>query len=245
MKAMILAAGLGSRLKPLTDTTPKALVTVGGKTLLEHTLLRLRDAGFDRIVINIHHLGDRIRDFLDANGNFGIEITISDESDYLLDTGGGIKNARVFLDGDEPFLVHNVDIFTNANLRALYDDHTAAGAMATLLVNARQSARQLLFDKDNRLCGWRNRETGEVKSFYPEFDPARYVEYAFGGVHVISPAIFHVMDEWTGKFSIIDFYLSVCAKNVIRAFTTDELEIIDVGNHTTLAEAEKRLKNIF
>ena len=177
MKAMIFAAGLGTRLKPLTDNTPKALLPIRGKPMLEHVILQLKNAGFDQIAINIHHLGDQIIDFLAANNNFGIQIYISDERDYLLDTGGGIKHAAPFLQGDEPFLIHNVDIISNIDLRALYNHHLETNPLATLLVSKRKTSRYLLFNKENKLCGWRNRETGEVKSFYPYFDPNQYNEY--------------------------------------------------------------------
>lgn len=238
MKAMIFAAGLGTRLKPLTDNTPKALLPVKGKPMLEHVILKLKDAGFHQIVINIHHLGDQILDFLAANDNFGIRIYVSDERDYLLDTGGGIKHAEVFLQGNEPFLVHNVDIMSDIDLRALYNRHVETNPLATLLVSKRTTSRYLLFNKENRLCGWRNRATGEIKSFYPDFDPNQYNEYAFSGIHVLSPKIFDYMEEWTGKFSIIQFYLSICAKTDIRAYVAENLHLLDIGKPETLKEAE-------
>lgn len=169
MKAMIFAAGTGSRLKPLTDHTPKALIPIGGKPMLEHVILKLKSSGFDQIVINLHHLGNQIVDFLEANNNFGVRIEISDESDYLLDTGGGIKKATSLLCGNEPFLIHNVDILSNVDLKKLYDTHVQTNPLATLLVSQRNTSRYLLFNKENRLCGWRNHETGEVKSYYPYF----------------------------------------------------------------------------
>lgn len=240
---MILAAGFGSRLKPMTDSMPKALVPVGGRPMLEHAILRLKAAGFSHIVVNIHHFGQQIVDFLAANNDFGLKIDISDESDYLFDTGGGIKRAGAFLDGEEPFLVYNADVFSGVDLKAFYHAHNASDTLATLLVSRRPSSRQLLFDRDNRLCGWRNRDTGAVKSFYPGFDPSKHLEYAFGGVHVISPSVFRTMEEWTGKFSIIDFYLSVAPRLPIRAFpANDDVEIIDAGSHETLHDAEVWLK---
>jgi NDP-sugar pyrophosphorylase family protein len=243
MKAMILAAGLGSRLKPITDNMPKALVPVGGRPMLEHAILRLKASGFSHIVINIHHFGQQIADFLAAHNDFGLKIDISDENDYLFDTGGGIKRAASFLDGTEPFLVYNVDIFSNINLKTFYNTHNASDTLATLMVSRRPSSRQLLFDKDFRLCGWRNRDTGSVKSYYPGFDPSKYLEYAFGGIHVISPSIFRLMEEWTGKFSIIDFYLSVAPRMLICACLMDnDIEIIDAGSHETLKDTEKWLK---
>lgn len=241
---MIFAAGLGTRLKPLTDHTPKALIPIQGKPMLEHVILKLKDAGFHQIVINIHHLGQQILDFLEANHNFGIEIYISDERDYLLDTGGGIKQAEKFLQGNEPFLIHNVDILSNIDLKDLYKRHLATNPEATLLVSKRNTSRYLLFNKENKLCGWRNRETGEVKSFYPDFDPRQYNEYAFSGIHILSPKIFEWMEEWTGKFSIIHFYLSICAKTNIQAYAADDLHLMDIGKPETLAKAEEWVKNI-
>lgn len=238
MKAMIFAAGVGSRLKPLTDNTPKALIPVNGKPMLEHIILKLKNAGFDQIVINIHHLGGQIIDFLEANNNFGIQINISDERDYLLDTGGGIKKAARFLAGNEPFLVHNVDIFSDIDLKQLYNHHVETNPLATLLVSKRNTSRYLLFNKENKLCGWRNHETGEVKSFYPNFDPAQYNEYAFSGIHILSPKIFDSMEEWTGKFPIINFYLSICARTNIHAYPAEQLHLIDIGKPEALAKAE-------
>lgn len=244
MKAMIFAAGLGARLKPLTDSTPKALIPIAGKPMLEHVILKLKAAGFDQIVINIHHLGDQITDFLAANQNFGLHIDISDERDYLLDTGGGIKKAECFLQGNEPFLIHNVDIMSNVDLLQLYNHHRETNSLATLLVSQRNTSRYLLFNKENKLCGWRNHETGEVKSYYPYFDPEQYDEYAFGGIHVISPEIFNWMEEWTGKFSIINFYLSICARTNIQAYPAENLRLLDIGKPDTLAKADDWLRSL-
>ncbi len=242
MKALIFAAGLGNRLKPITDTMPKALVPVNGTPMLEHVILKLKNSGFTDITINIHHFGQQIIDFLKEKNNYGIDIHISDEREYLLDTGGGIKHASTFLEGDEPFLVHNVDIFSNIDLNELYNYHTQNKALATLLVSERKTSRYLLFNKTKQLCGWMNRETGEVKSYYPYFDPEQYLAYAFSGIHVISPEIFRLMEEWTGKFSIIQFYLSICAKANIHAYEVPELKLIDVGKKETLMQAEQWLK---
>lgn len=239
---MIFAAGTGSRLKPLTDTKPKALIEVGGKPLLQHVIEKLKASGFTYIVINVHHLADQIIDFLHANGNFGIEIHIADERDYLLDTGGGIKNARHLLEGEEPFLVHNVDILSNVDLKEVYESHINSEALATLVVSKRKTSRYLLFDKQNRLSGWKNKETGEIKSYFPDFDPSRYEEYAFSGIHVLSPEIFEWMDEWTGKFPIINFYLSIAAKADLRAYPAEHLQLLDVGKPETLQQAEELFK---
>lgn len=242
MKALILAAGLGTRLKPLTDTMPKALIPINGKPMLEHLILKLKDAGFREIIINIHHLGEQIIDFLVANDNFGVKIKISDERDYLLDTGGAIKHAAKYLDGDKPFLVHNVDIVSDINLMELYESHQETNPLATLLVSKRNTSRYLLFSKENKLSAWRNHDTGEIKSYFPDLDPSKYTEYAFGGVHVISPEIFRWMEEWTGKFSIIHFYLSICTKADICAYPAKDLTLIDVGRTTSLERAEEWLR---
>lgn len=244
MKAMIFAAGMGRRLRPLTDNTPKALISINGKPMLEHIILKLKEAGFDHLVINIHHEGQQILDFLEANNNFGVHIDISDERDYLLDTGGAIKKARPFLEGEEPFLVHNVDIFSNVDLRQIYEHHKQNNPLATLLVSKRDTSRYLLFNKKNLLCAWRNRETGEVKSYYPDFDPLQHNEYAFGGIHVISPKIFEWMDEWTGKFPIINFYLSICARTQLLAYPAENLRLLDIGKLDALAQAEDWISKV-
>ena len=179
---MIFAAGLGSRLKPLTDSMPKALVPIAGRPMLEHVILKLKASGFTEIVINIHHFGEQILDFLKANDNFGLTIHISDEREQLLDTGGGVRKACTFFEhSDEPFLVHNVDILSDVDLKELYDYHLQNGSVATLLASRRKTSRYLLFDTDRRLCGWINKDTGQVKpeGFRP--DESRYQEYAFSG----------------------------------------------------------------
>jgi len=236
---MILAAGTGTRLKPLTDTRPKALVPIGGVPMLEHQLLKIKAAGFTHLVINIHHFGEQIIEFLASKNNFGLSVDISDERDFLLDTGGGIKRAARFLDGDIPFLVHNVDIFSNADLREMYRSHVHSNAMATLLVSSRQASRQLLFNTEERLCGWRNRKTEELKSPFPDFDTANCTEYAFGGVHVISPEIFRLMEQWTGNFSIIQFYLSICSTQPVHLYTEHGIRLIDAGKTEALEEVEQ------
>ena len=238
MKALIFAAGLGTRLRPLTDRMPKALVPVAGVPLLQRVLLKLKDAGFGDITINIHHLGQQIIDFLHAHQDFGLDIHISDERNLLLDTGGGILNARPFLDGDEPFLVHNADILTDADLGALVDTHRRSGAEATLLVSQRTTSRYLLFDDDLRLHGWTNKKTGEVR---PAGLTGTYRELAFAGIHLLSPAVFRLMDDplWQGRpFSIIDFYLHVCPQVRISGCPVQATHWFDTGTPETLARAE-------
>lgn len=240
MKAMIFAAGLGTRLKPLTDHMPKALVPVAGKPMLEHVINKLKSAGFDEIVINVHHFPGQIIDFLKENDNFGIQIHISDETELLLDTGGGIKKAASFFAGNEPFLIHNVDILSNVDLKALYDYHRTSGNDATLLVSPRKTVRYLLFNEDNRLCGWVNKDTLQTKPEGFVYRPDVQKEYAFGGIHVIAPTLFNYMgDEWTGKFSIMDFYLQTCQKALLGAYAKEDLQLIDIGKPETLAKAEE------
>lgn len=240
MKALIFAAGLGTRLRPLTDNKPKALVPVAGTPMLERVIIRLKEAGFDDITVNIHHFGQQIIDFLQAHNNFGVNIHISDERDELLDTGGGIRKAKPFLDGNEPFLVHNADILSNIDLAAFYRHHLTSNAEATLLVSQRQTSRYLLLDESYRLCGWTNKTTGEVKpeGFTP--DENRHHEYAFGGIHVISPTLFRYMDDerWKGKFSIIPFYLSICQQAKIQGYPLCGFQWFDIGKPETLAKAE-------
>ena len=241
MKAMIFAAGLGTRLRPLTNDRPKALVEVGGKTMLERVIIKLAKAGFDDITINIHHFGEKIIEFLELNENFGLNIHISDERDMLLDTGGGILKAQPFLDGDEPFLVHNADILTDIDLNAMYQRHVESGAMATVLVKDRITSRYFVFDDDYRLQGWINKSTGETR-------PAAFVhreglnELAFGGIHVISPSIFEPLEEYSqgqAKFSITPFYVDECHTHLIKGYIQDSpYTWLDVGKPETLNDAE-------
>ena len=163
MKALIFAAGLGTRLKPLTDTMPKALVPIDGKPLLEHVILKLKAAGFNQIIVNVHHFPDQIIDFLKSKNNFDLRIEVSDERDKLLDTGGGVKKAKWFFDDGKPFLVHNVDILSNIDLQSLYQQHLETSPLATLVVSEHDTFRYFLFDKEARLKGWINEKTGEVR----------------------------------------------------------------------------------
>lgn len=238
MKAMIFAAGLGTRLKPLTDTMPKAMVEVAGRPLLEHVILKLKAAGFDEIIVNVHHFADQIIAFLKEKNNFGIRIEISDEREMLLETGGGIKKASWFFDDDKPFLVHNVDILSDIDLLAFYKAHTLTGAIATLLVSERDTSRYLLFDNDKHLRAWTNVKTGEVKSPFQNIDINNYNRYAFSGIHVMSPEVFRYMKTWVGKFSIIDFYLSIANECNIDCWVGKGMRLIDVGKLDSLTEAE-------
>ena len=240
MKAMIFAAGLGTRLRPLTDHMPKALVRVAGTPMLQRVILRLKEAGFDDLVINIHHFGEQILDFLKVNNDFGVRIRISDERGELLDTGGGILKARPLLDDGKPFLIHNADILTNIDLAAFYRHHVESGADATLLTNHRQTSRYLLADEHDRLCGWVNKSTGETLPGGTVYQEGRYHELAFGCVHVLSPSVFDYMGggRWNGKFPIIPFYIDICRQARIQCYPIDTEGWFDVGKPETLAQAE-------
>ena len=234
MKAMILAAGLGTRLMPLTADKPKALVEIGCKTLLEYCIDNLISQGFNHTVINVHHFASMICEFL-SEKKFNASIYISDESDRLLDTGGGIIHARQFLDGDEPFLVHNVDIISDINLKGFVEIHKTKDALATLAVSCRESSRVFLFDEDMLLSGWRNMLTG--KSIFPNMHKTVLDAYAFAGIHVISPQIFELIST-QGVFSIVDAYLNLCKDNRIVGVNLDENFILDVGKPDALKLAE-------
>ena len=229
-QAMIFAAGLGTRLKPLTDTMPKALVRVGGQPLLWHVIHKLKHAGYERIVINVHHFAGQIVDYLKANDNFGLDIRISDESDMLLETGGGIKKALPLFDPTEPILIHNVDILSNLDLTALPTD------APLLVVSQRQTKRYLLFDDTMRLQGWTNIETGEVKGTRAE------CELAFSGIHMFHPSLAPLLADWPERFPIMDFYLKACGSHLIRGYEAKDLRLLDVGKLDTLDKAEDFIK---
>ena len=238
MKAMIFAAGLGTRLKPITDHLPKALVPIAGKPLLEHIILKLINSGFDEIIVNVHHFPDMIIDYLKSKNNFGIRIEISDERDYLLDTGGGIRKAAWFFDDGKPFLVHNVDILSNVDLKALYQKQLQTNSLATLVVSERDTFRYLLFDDDLKLKGWINEKSGEMKP--PGFkNPQLYKKLAFSGIQVLSSSIFKIMSDLQPKFPVMDFYLSNIKTQNITGFIPDNYRMIDVGKLDVLDEAEK------
>lgn len=240
MKAMIFAAGMGTRLKPLTNTMPKALVPVSGRPLLQILLDRLYAAGFDSAVINVHHFAQQIIDYVQNNPQ-PMQISISDESAMLLETGGGIRHAMRFFNDGQPFLVHNVDILHNADLKAFYENcaHTAD---ATLLVSPRDTQRYLLIDDEDRLVGWTNIKTGQIKSPYQDLNPDQYRKMAFSGIHIFSPQLIPLMYTWPEKFSIIDFYLAICHRFTIKVCVKEDLKLVDVGKLDTLARAEDFLK---
>ena len=224
MKAMIFAAGLGSRLKPLTDTKPKALIEVAGKPMLEHVILKLKASGFNEIVINVHHFADQILDFLQANHNFGVDIHISDETEELLDTGGGLEKAGKYFispchEDKNGILLHNVDILSNCNLQDLIRFHQQTpDVYATMLVS-------------------------EVKPAGLKYEEGKYREYAYSGIQAINPLLLNKGMK-PGKYSIIDFYLQVCKNIRIQGYPVDNLQLIDIGKPETLIKAEEFLNQL-
>ena len=260
MKSMIFCAGLGTRLKPLTDTMPKALVPLAGKPLLQWQVERLRDAGVTDIVVNVHHFPDMIIDAIRQNDGWGCNIQISDERDFLLDTGGGLRKASNLLTTNdqrpttqEPFLACNVDILSNIDIRALLAAHDPQ-SLGTLVVSERNTQRYFLFDDDNILRGWTNINTGEIKpSSLQGGVGGRLHPLAFSGMQVLSPAIFDHMDRVVAKkgdkFSLVDLYLSVCEEALLpssfhfspflKAFVPKDYRMMDVGKIDQISEAER------
>ncbi len=257
MRAMVLAAGLGTRLRPLTDHRPKALVEVGSRTLLEITLARLRQYGVREVIVNLHHFADMVADYLEKNDSFGMRIELSREDDVLLDTGGGLKQAAWFFleKPDEPFLVHNVDVLSDIDLERLLQAHRRRGALATLAVQQRPTSRALLFDRDARLCGRRvgNNPPELVAAppvslgFSPRspgFGLGGMQELAFCGIHVISPRIFSLISE-EGVFPISPCYLRLAGQGEkIASFRADQYRWRDLGRPDDLRQAAADLKDL-
>lgn len=253
MKSMIFAAGLGTRLKPITDTLPKALVPIGEKPLLEHVARKLKAAGIDEAVVNVHHFADMIQQWIaedsENESGTGLCMQVSDERELLLETGGGILKAKEYLQGCGNFLVHNVDILSNLDI-SWFALQVQPDALATLLVSQRDTARYLLFDPlTMRLVGWTNVKTGEVKSPYPDLQPDSCVKLAFSGIHIISDQVFDIMDEYakekglsgqshSPRFPIMDFYLSICGMCPVYGVQASGLRMIDVGKLDSLEQAE-------
>lgn len=227
---MIFAAGLGTRLRPITDSKPKALVEVAGEPLLRHVLRKMEGM---HIVVNVHHFADQIKQYLYDNDNFGMDISISHESERLLDTGGGLKHAMPLFSKDSNILIHNVDILSNVDLCEFY--RMGDGNKATLLVSRRESSRYLVFDDNDCLIGWVNTKTGETKGC------ASGRRFAFSGIHTFSPLLFPYFDGFPDRFSIIDFYLSVCKDEKIKCCVMDDLRLLDVGKMDSLSVAENFL----
>ncbi len=250
MKAMIFAAGLGTRLRPLTDTMPKALVPLNEKTLLQYQIEKLREVGIRDIIINVHHFPEQIVAYLEANNNFGCNIAISDESKQLLETGGGLRKAEWFfqassIEYQDSFLVCNVDILSNIDLKALIAAHNLKD-IATVVVSPRETQRYLLFDADKRMQGWTNIKTGEVKpvSFEYQASSIEYQTLAFSGMQILSPRIFQYMEAFPEKFSLIDLYVQLCQEESIRAYVPTDYRMMDVGKIDHLHEAEQFAKSL-
>ena len=266
MRAMIFAAGLGTRLKPLTDTLPKALVPLAGKTLLEWQIERLKAAGITDIVVNVHHFPDMIIDYLRQHDYFGCRIQVSDERDMLLETGGGLRKAKELLTSSpdspiasSPILICNVDILSNIDIPTLLNAYNP-DEMGVVVVSERDTQRYLLFDEENRLCGWTNIATGEVKGeeaikrlgdeairrlgeeAIRRLGDEAMKKLAFSGMQVLNPRVFDCMDEVVklkgDKFSLIDLYLSIAEKEILRAYIPENYRMMDVGKINQLSEAE-------
>ena len=252
MKAMIFAAGLGTRLKPLTDNMPKALVPLAGKTLLQWQIERLKAAGITDIVVNVHHFPDMIINYLRENNNFSCRISVSDERDMLLETGGGLRKAKSLLLGvgsresgnsNEPILICNVDILSNIDIPTLLNAYNP-DEMGVVVVSERDTQRYLLFDEENRLCGWTNIATGEIRPASLASSPNSLIasRLAFSGMQVLNPRIFDCMDEVVekkgDKFSLIDLYLHITEKEILRAYIPENYRMMDVGKIAQLSEAE-------
>lgn len=236
MRAMILSAGLGTRFKPWTDRHPKALAIVNGKSLLQRNIEYLQQSGIREVVVNVHHFARQIIDALTVNNGWGSEFMISDETDAVLETGGGLLKARHFLDG-APFVLINVDVLTDMDLPEMIADHFRHRPLATLAVTGRSTSRYLLFDDRDELCGWRNVATGEERLARTPLGAV--LPKAFSGIHVVDPLIFHRMTR-NGKFSLIDLYLDLADGNPIRAHDHSNSRLIDVGRPES-AEAAARI----
>ena len=236
MKAMIFAAGKGTRLRELTNDKPKALIRIHNVPVLENAILTLSKYGFDEIIVNVHHFGGQVIDFLEKNNQFSLNITVSDERKELLDTGGGLKKASWFLDGTEPFLLYNVDVLTDLDLSLLYESHIHTGALATLAVRHRKTARYLMIDSQKKLLGWKNIETGEQILSGSESKEHELV--AFSGIQVVSPEIFQLLPD-KSAFPIMSTYLDLARTHTIYTFEHDNSRWLDIGKPESLEKAEE------
>ena len=231
---MILAAGLGTRLKPFTDKHPKALALVNGKSLLQRNIEYLQKIGITEVLINVHHFADQIIDAVNANKGWGSTITISDETDAVLETGGGLKKAAWYFANENSFLLINADILTNLDLDVLIAQHTSSGALATLAVSIRNSSRYFLFDAAGKLCGWKNQDTGEYKPGHLNDSNTEHLQTkAFSGIQVIDTRLLSLMQR-EGKFSMVDVYLDLCDTQNILAYDHTGAILLDVGKPESL-----------
>jgi NDP-sugar pyrophosphorylase family protein len=232
---MILAAGLGTRLKPWTDHHPKALAVIGGKSLLQRNIEYLQQFGIREVIVNVHHFADKIISAVEEYKGWGSDITISDETDVVLETGGGLKKAAWYLENEQAFVLMNVDILTDLNLSAMMQQHQNSNAIATLAVTERSTSRYFLFNDKDELCGWRNVNTGDEKIVRQSLD---LHQKAFSGIHVISGKIFQDLTR-EGKFSMVDVYLDLAKEHFIQAFDHSESKFIDVGKPESIEKAER------
>ncbi|MEG1580021.1 MAG: sugar phosphate nucleotidyltransferase [Bacteroidaceae bacterium] len=245
MKAMLFAAGMGTRLKPLTDHLPKALVPVNGRPLLDIVLRRLQAAGATQVTINVHHFAQQIINYINTHPYEGVSIKISDETNELLETGGALKKATPILTADgsnRPILIHNVDILSNVDLHEFYT--ASDNADATLLVSNRETQRYLLFDSKMQMVGWTNIATGEVRSPYPDLRVENCQRFAFSGIHTFSPRLLPFMESWPNKFAIMDFYIKLCSSVKIKGILSPNLRLLDVGKQDSISTAETFLKTL-
>ena len=236
MKAMIFAAGLGTRLQEETSDKPKALVKIGSKPLLQHAIEKLKSEGISEIVVNVHHFSEQVISFLNGR-NFGLPVHISNESEKLLDTGGGLKKAAELLKGNDPIVIYNVDILSNLNLQKVIENHQKSGALVTLVVRKRETQRYLKFDAEQRLVGWLNKKTGKTKVSVPE-NFSQATEMAYSGIHIIQPRIFDLMPT-EERFPIFNLYLELAKNYLLKGYFDDSELWMDVGKPGQLEEARR------
>lgn len=237
-RGLIFAAGLGTRLKPWTDSHPKALAVVNGKSLLQRNIEYLQQYGITDVIVNVHHFADQIIKAIESNKGWGSNITISDETDLVLETGGGLKKTAWYFKDVQDFVVMNADVLTDMNLGQMINAHLVGKPLATLATSERESSRYFLFGKEDRLSGWRNVKTGEEKLVR---QVGEYNQKAFSGIHVINSKIFSLIQQ-EGKFSMVDVYLSLAADNTIKSFDHNGSKFIDVGKPESVTKAETLFK---
>lgn len=236
MKAMILAAGLGTRLKPWTDYHPKALAAVNGKSLLQRNIEYLQTFGINEVIVNVHHFANQVINAINLNNGWGSKVIISDETQEVLETGGGLLKAAPFLKGEELFALMNADILTDLDLQQMINYHQQNSPLATLATTNRQTSRYFLFDKNNNLCGWRNVKTGNEKTGLKPLGGDE-AQKAFSGIHIINPQIFSLIKQ-QGKFSMVDVYLNLVDEYSIKSFDHSDTAFLDVGRPESILDAE-------
>ena len=241
MKAIIFAAGLGTRLRPITESIPKALIEINGIPMIERVLLKLKSHGVTDVIINLHYFPEQIKTFIKSKNNFGLNISYSDETDQLLETGGGLIKAGWFFNDGEPFFVHNVDVISDVDLTEMWNFHKKHNPLATLFVQARESSRYFLFNKQQLLKGWTNTKTGEIIKVADS--GSELTKLAFNGIHIVNPGIFNLMNK-TGAFSITGSYLDLAGKYPIKGFSSINAKYLDIGKPESLAGAEELVRMI-